>query len=201
MTAKRALIRLLKHGLSPKFCYLRKFAVQGGDVVIDLGANVGEVSEYFLARGADVHSFEPNPYAFEILKQRASKARLYQAAVSNYNGQAKLWLHNQHNESEIVFSQSGSLQKEKQNVSEDSVGVEVIDIETILEHHPRIKLIKIDIEGGEYDIMPTILRNIDRIDYVLLETHGAKNPAFAAREAELMSAISPYKDKIFTDWF
>jgi len=180
--------------------------VVANDVVIDLGANVGEVCEYFIPKRAIIHAYEPNPYAFELLKKRVGKyenIKLIPAAVSNYNGTSSLFLHKNHNEGEVHFSQASSLQAEKNNVSADGVEVEVQDIKDVLSRADHIKLIKIDIEGGEYDIMDEILAQGDKIDYILLETHEKKNEAFAQRHAALINAIeaSPHKHKIFMDWF
>lgn len=202
----RALKQQVKNIVSPKMTYLRRFGVMPGDVVIDLGANVGEVAEYFLGKGARVYAYEPNPYAFAILEKRTGRrkgATLFPAAVSDRGGKSRLWLHRDHNESEVKFSQASSLQAEKSNVSEDYVEVDVIAIADVLDAHAHIRLIKIDIEGGEYDIMDTVLANMHKIDYVLLETHEKKNAAFREKNDRLLEAIahSGHKDKIFMDWF
>ena len=41
-----------------------------GDVAIDCGANVGEVSARLLETGADVIAFDPEPWAVERLRER-----------------------------------------------------------------------------------------------------------------------------------
>jgi FkbM family methyltransferase len=194
----------IKTLVSPKYLYLKKFDIFAEDVVIDLGANVGEISEYFIHKGAKVYAYEPNAFAFQVLEKRLKKkanAHLYNLAVSNYTGPSKLWLHKQHKEGEIKFSQAGSLAQEKTNLSEDYIPVNVIDIAEVLAPHNHIKILKIDIEGGEYDIMPTVFQHIKKIDHVLLETHGTKNPAFREREAQLLKQVEEYKGKILTDWF
>ena len=145
------------------------------------------------------------PMHFSVLKKRLEHKKnviLHQAAISNYDGQAELWLHEQHTESEIGFSQASSLQAEKNNVSKDSVTVEVFHIASILSTYDHIRLLKIDIEGGEYDILDDVLKAADKIDIILLETHGDKNEAFADKEKELHQKIhaSPYRDKFYTDW-
>ncbi|MCK5285521.1 MAG: FkbM family methyltransferase [Alphaproteobacteria bacterium] len=204
------MIRFLKHTLktfiSPKHTYLKRFKIRPRDVVIDLGANVGEVTDYFLRKGAQVYAYEPNLHAFNVLKKRTQNnknAVLHQVAVSNYNGHAKLWLHEDHAESEVEFSQGSSLQSEKDNVSEEASDVVVMDIADILSAHTSIKLLKIDIEGGEYDIIDCVLENAGKIDNILLETHGQKHKAFAEKESILQEKIkhSPFKYKIYTDWF
>ena len=42
------------------------------DVVLDCGADVGEVTKVLAETGATVHAFEPDPYAFGQLKKRTA---------------------------------------------------------------------------------------------------------------------------------
>ena len=202
----RALKKSIKYVVSEKYIYLRQFSVNAGDIVIDLGANVGEISEYFVAKGAIVKAYEPNPHAFKILEKRLAKKKnitLYQSAVSNFTGTSNLYLFKDHMVDEVKFSQASSLQAEKENVSEDSVEVDVVNIKDILAEHDKIKLIKIDIEGGEYDIMDDIIDNIEKIDHVLLETHEKKNKAFRKKNDLLLAKIKDrgLENKIYMDWF
>jgi len=202
----RAIKTRLKAWLSPKYKYLNRFHIAPGAVVIDLGANVGEVSEYFLNRGAVVHAYEPNPHAYEVLHHRLhknSRIHLHQAAVSNTTGTAKLWLHRDHQGEEVKFSQAGSLKAEKNNLSSDFIEVPVTDIKAVLGAHDHIALLKIDIEGGEYDIMDEVLAQAHKIDHILLETHEKKSEAFRLRNDELLKAIaaSGHGQKICLDWF
>ena len=191
----------IKHFVSPKYAYLRRFEIRSGDIVLDFGANVGEVSEYFLNKGASVYAYEPNQHAACVLLNRhgrKKKLNFNSAAVSNFNGKSKLFLHHKHKE-----SQAGSLKPEKDNLCEDFIEVDVVDIRDVLKAHEHIRLIKIDIEGGEYDIMDEILSNADKIDYILLETHERKSDAFMKKNEDLLKKISysGAAHKIFTDWF
>lgn len=202
----RAVKTRIKHLVSPKYAYLNKFLVRSGDVVVDFGANVGEVAEYFLARGARVEAYEPNPYALELLERRIGRnrnARIFPVAVSDFTGKSKLWLHKLHRESEVLYSQGGSLRPEKANVSEDYVEIDVLGIADVLERYAHIRLLKIDIEGGEYEIMDDVLKNMNKIDIVLLETHESKGEGFRQKNETLMDKIekSGFRDRIFTDWF
>lgn len=202
----RKLRTALKHLLSAKYRYLHHFDIKKGDVVIDLGANVGEVSEYFLSKGAHVYAYEPNPYAFDVLTQRLSandNIKIFQKAVSDAKGKSHLYLHQEHAASEVTYAQGSSLEQDKENVCQDSIEVEVEDIKEILKAFDHIALLKIDIEGGEYRIIDDILENISKIDFVLLELHANKNPAFKDKEEDLLRKISQssYKKKFYTDWF
>lgn len=196
----------IKYLVSGKYAYLKTLAIGKGKLVIDLGANVGEVTEFCLACGAVVHAYEPNPYAFEVLKKRVGRYRsaiLYQKAVAAKAGKMPLFLHEQHRKSEVMYSQGGSLIAGKANVGTDSVEVEVAAIADILAAHDHIDLLKVDIEGAEYDILPTIMAQAEKIGTILLETHENKGADFAEKHEAFLKALEdcPHKNKFRLDWF
>ena len=44
--------------------------IKKGDICIDAGANVGNITAQMIDYGAKVYAFEPNPFAFAKLEQR-----------------------------------------------------------------------------------------------------------------------------------
>ena len=89
------------------------------DIVIDLGANVGLVSNFLARTGAQVISFEPNSQAFLELKSVASKysnIELRNEAAGIKNQKIKLFLHKNINITDEDLTQSSSLIADKPNV-------------------------------------------------------------------------------------
>tara|TARA_E500000178_G_C16982075_1_gene736292 strand:+ start:1301 stop:1771 length:471 start_codon:yes stop_codon:yes gene_type:complete len=103
------------------------------------------------------------------------KIKIFNFAVSNFTGKTFLYFHKKaKNISE--FNQRSSLKKEKDGLDiNKKIEVNCIDIKNILDQHNKIDLIKIDIEGSEYEIMPEIIKNKEKIKMVLCETHGNPN--------------------------
>ncbi len=152
-------------------------------VVIDCGANVGKVSHYLASTGAQVHAFEPNPYAFAKLHDRLERYRnvhLYPAAAADHEGEMKLYLHEQNELDPVKYSTGSSLLEQKNNISSNSYElVRVVDIADFIQKlGMRIHLMKIDVEGAEISIVNRLLESgqIDMIDRLLVERHDAKNP-------------------------
>ena len=58
-------------------------ALRPGDVVLDLGAYIGDTAQIFLNQGCEVHAFEVYPDAFLALQHNCPLAKCYNAAVGD----------------------------------------------------------------------------------------------------------------------
>ena len=179
----------------------RKFrkAVRGlgpKDVAIDCGANIGDFTAKMAARGARVHAFEPNPYAYAELEKRFAHSPnvvLYPCAVGASAGKVELHLHKQHEEDPVKWSVGSSLFPEKGNVSEqDTLVVDQIDLPAfIMELACPIGLLKIDIEGAEVALLHKLISDglIADIQSVFVEMHDDKIPSLVEGSAELRKRL------------
>lgn len=157
-------------------------------VFLDLGANVGRVSQYVndVSDGCKIFCYEPHPGAIQELKKlflSKSNVKIIEKAVSNIDGKQRLYFHeNSKNVHELHGSQSTSLVKEKNNIdSSNFINIETVSLEKVLSEHDFVDFIKIDIEGAEYDLLPDLIKNKDKIGKVACELHGkilpnGKNP-------------------------
>jgi len=148
--------------------------------VIDLGDNVGDISQcLYDLYGCNLHCYEPNIYAYEILKKRFIKKKkilVHNKAISKKNTKSKLYYHSLNYREPIKYSTGSSLSKHKDNINKETYQfVKTISIKDLLNKFNIIDLIKIDIEGYEYEILPFILKNKNKIKKVICELHG--NPA------------------------
>ena len=122
--------------------------IKKGDVVLDLGANIG----YYTLIGAKivrnegkVFAFEPSPGNFKILKKNI-EANGYknvvavQKAVSDKNGKIKLFLDRYSDASNSIYDVHDG---------KESVIVDSITLDDFLKNSGRIDFIKMDIEGAE----------------------------------------------------
>lgn len=159
-----------------------------GDIVIDCGANVGDVSAPFVDGAATVFAYEPNRAAYEVLSSRFKNRKnimCLNLAVSDNNGTAKLYLHEHNDRDPTVYSTGSSLNSEKTNINVetyDTVGV--VDLSEVVEEIKRISgknihVLKIDIEGAECEVIEKLMDKnlLSDITYVLVETHEKKNPS------------------------
>jgi FkbM family methyltransferase len=177
------------------------------DICIDVGANVGIVSEIFLSKGAEVYAFEPHPDAFIKLlevKRKYKKFTPLNESAGISEGKVKLYLHTSHHSDPLKFSTGSSLLNSKPNISEKFIVSDAIDFAKFLSRFPRIYILKMDIEGFEVELIPHLinLRSLNNVDHVFVETHEKKWPGLKDRTADMKQLVSasPYNNQIRWDW-
>ena len=171
-----------------------------GDVVLDCGANRGEVSHPLAETGATIYAFEPDPLAFAALAERLAgfaNAHPVQAAVSSEAGRAILHRSTTFGDDPLAATVSSTLASGKRDADAsgaNDVEVEVMDLRAILAAlaegripdglpapatpPSRIALLKLDVEGEELTLLPA-LHEADLLAPVactLVETHQRKFP-------------------------
>lgn len=167
-----------------------------GDIAIDCGAHVGEVTADLVSRGAFVYAFEPHPLAFAELDRRFGdhpRVRLFRRGVSDRPGTARLYLHRRASRRPLGRSYAASLLPEKRNLDpEEFVEIEVVCLsEFVLELERRVRLLKMDIEGAEYEVIHRLIDTgaIDRIDHLFCETHELKGPGLTRKTRRLRERL------------
>ena len=171
-------------------------------LILDLGANRGDFSKWALDRGATVIAFEPDKDAYLQLIKRLNRFENFfplNSAISNKTGLGKFYFHKNKKIDPIGFSISSSLLEDKKNIDNSFFNsVLCMNLEIIVKELP-IKLMKIDIEGAEALIWPTIKQNYQNIEYLLLEIHKTINKDLTS-EIELFIEKNGLQNKWRTDW-
>jgi FkbM family methyltransferase len=182
------------------------------DTIVDCGANIGEITTKMAATGAKVFAFEPDPWSFERLERNTKEfanVTRFQAAVGAQAGTLNLFRPAEFEDRPRRASTASSLVPGMRDVDEstDGIPVEVVGfadwIETKLGEGHKIRLIKVDIEGAELDLMESLMdRGLpDRVGLMLVETHQRQLPAEAERFAALRDRVKDFRAGcINLDW-
>lgn len=139
---------------------IQDFKLSGNDLVIDCGANVGEL--YFslltLTENFDYIAFEPDPKAFECLLMNLEdgKNKLYNFALSNNEGKTKLFIDTFGANSSIEFFGN------QKHVSVETRTLDSFNFE-------KVKLIKLEAEGHELEILNGSVNTLKRTEYITVD--------------------------------
>lgn len=139
--------------------------LHGGDVVYDIGANVGFFTLLAAKLGATVYAFEPLPRNVALLREHIAlnraAAHVFDVALSSSSGVARFTAGAHH--------AAGRLERD----GELDVRTEVLDRLVESGQIPPPQAMKIDVEGAEYDVLTGAAEVLTRHrPFILLSTHG-----------------------------
>jgi FkbM family methyltransferase len=152
--------------------YYVSYTPKEDDIIMDIGANIGDMPLKWGLLAKEIHSYEPMPDTFEILKLNTEKnelhnCKIYEGAVGHGEGDIKIWINLDKHQAHATASSIGKRMK-------DSLTVRKIDFtEEVKRIQPTV--IKIDIEGGEREILENVDDSVfDSCRVFLLEIHPTK---------------------------
>ena len=121
-----------------------------GDTFVDVGANVGYFSILagnIVGGEGQVHSFEPYPKAYSILKMNTEyrdNIKIYDIALSNVKGKSEFSIMDEGDRSSIGTNKN----------ARKVVNIKKNKLDNVLNKGvPKVDVIKIDVEGHELEVM------------------------------------------------
>lgn len=158
--------------------------------IIDVGAHAGFFSLYTAALNPSVKicALEPEPANFSALEENIklnpefNRIRLFNIALSSKTGETTLYLSpDSHNHSLLEeMAKTGKKSKVRSTTLGNFCTEQKIS---------RIALLKMDIEGGEHDIIKNLdPTEFDLIDYLFLEVHKTESDFYESLEMILRPA-------------
>ncbi len=144
------------------------------DYAIDCGANTGTFTRHLARTGCKVYAFEPDPVPFSILSKHLSNlpnVHLYRKAVANRNGTARLGRSDGFSDNPIDRSVESSLFVPDTG---DGIDVDLVNLAELIQKQTKPpRLLKMDIEGSEIEVLQSLIENnlLSQIQHVFVETH------------------------------
>ena len=161
-----ALLVALRHAYDNVDCHIETngeervqaiIAAAQPKIVFDVGANKGDWSNAFLARGSSstIYAFEPIAETYEMLRAAVPTVRSFRIALGAENGQA-------------VFGKGGILDGSSKyaEATQHFTGYETIEVrrgdDFVAEHDiAQIDYLKIDAEGMDYEVLQGFQKTIE----------------------------------------
>ncbi len=136
-------------------------------VILDCGANIGYTTLHYKRQypGAQITAFEPDPVFLPLLRRNlerngAGDVVVVDAAVWTASGQAP-WVTERKDGSRLAATCAA--------IPPASTSVRTVDLAAYLDQD--IDLLKLDVEGAEFDLVPHLGNRLDRVKNVLVEIH------------------------------
>lgn len=142
--------------------------LSAGDRVIDVGANLGNHALYWCrVAGAVVDAFEPNPASYELLNRNVeindapATLRVHHLALGSHEGRGS------------VIADPGN-PAEARVTRTDGGEVEIRRLDSLIGPDDRIRLIKVDVEGAELEVLRGAGDILRERPVLLVELHSAR---------------------------
>jgi len=147
-------------------------------VLFDIGARVGEFSiPFYKAHGGRIECYEPSPRNVEELSKRLGEHDVYHCihsvAVSDHSGSMPLHVW----DDPSLINASLYKGKEYGGDFDSVVEVGVIPFSSLLNTGDFIDVVKMNIEGAEYDCIMSVGAKLRRVGQFLIQVHG-ENPVY-----------------------
>jgi FkbM family methyltransferase len=167
------------------------------DTVIDVGANIGLWSEYIknIANVNTTYVVEPNKNALIVLQNSFGdddNVIIVDNAMSHIDGKLEFFINNEN-------STISSMMEEHRNCGAGSLNtvclVDSVRFDTFMKQHSidKVSLLKVDIEGAEYDLFYSLEKDdFDKIDSMLIEYHLGQNKTVESDVNKLTDYIESF---------
>jgi FkbM family methyltransferase len=175
--------------------------IKKGDTVIDVGANIGEFSllaSKIVGHGGRVFAIEPLPEICQKLKNNFLLNNF-----NNYNilknalGKEvdKVNIYKKSDSGNIGFIESVVDGKNLVKTN-DIIEVETLDNVILKNQIKKVNMLKIDVEGFEYDVFLGGRKSLDKIENIICEIHTKYLHKKGIDESKIFSILEKNKFKI-----
>lgn len=139
--------------------------------------------------GAEVHLFDPTPRSIEWMRSQSlpDGVTFHDYGIAAHDGTTVFFPPRR--ESSSHFS---PVKRYRGADHGEGVSARVYRLSTIVERlgHERLALVKMDIEGGEYDVIDDLASNPVAVDQVLVEFHHAYATIPVSRTVDAVACLS-----------
>ena len=139
-------------------------AKSASPTIIDCGGNVGTSILFFktIYPLSSIVCFEADPNVFQVLKKNVNHLEgvtLFQKAVWNHNDGIRMQLDN----------------ADGAHASSEGQEIASVRLKDILQSYEAVDLLKIDIEGAEFEVLEDVKNDLAHVERLFIEVHTFAN--------------------------
>lgn len=185
--------------------YFDNLHFQPGDVIIDIGANIGMVSVLLAKKYPylKIYSYEPVKVNYDNLVKNIEKNEIPEGTIIperkavTGDGKPVTMMFNPTNTGGSTISDVAKL---GYIVKDEDKNIESITLDQIFEKHnlKKVKMLKIDCEGAEYEVLKNCsVKNLKKIQYLRGEFHEDANVNPDNKCADLVEYCKKYIPDVY----
>lgn len=201
VTPDDALYWPIYHGLGyePEVTGIVRRLIKPGDTVLDVGANVGWFTSLFgklVGNSGKVIGFEPVPDNYSRLSEHvrinnlANNTEILQVAVGKEKSTVDIHVF------ENRTKARSSLSPLNETTSFTKIPVQLVTVDDILAERSikNITLMKVDVEGAEYDVLLGARRLLSKADapVIVIEINNDVNDSFGYKASDMKDLLKTY---------
>lgn len=161
-------LALYKHGIMHRQNWiLRDYRlpenlIRENDVVIDIGANAGELGIWTLRNRGQYIAFEPDPSAFLAMSNNTPTGKIFDVALSDENGSVDFYLNTAEADSSLF----------PPDRIQDTITVRKVTLDSFFEEigsPSTIRLLKVEAEGMEPEVLTGAINTLGAVEYVAVD--------------------------------
>lgn len=164
--------------------------IQPNSNCIDIGCHKGEMLDTILnlAPEGEHFAFEPIPSLFKELSDRYQhRAGIFQHALSDHDGTATF----QHVKNAPAYSGLMKRKYQVENPDIEEITVSLTTLDAIIPLRTKISFIKIDVEGGEFDVLRGGVELLKRdAPVVIFESGLGASEFYGTKSADLFDFLT-----------
>jgi FkbM family methyltransferase len=170
-----------------KTYFIDKISFSDGDVVIDCGANMGDLLLWFELRGVkiDYHGFEPNPVDFKCLRENCPSSAIYNSGLWNTEGSLDFYV-----STEVASSSFIEPPNYTEVIRVPSKRLDSYFLEG------RVKLLKLEAEGAEPEVLEGAVKLLPRIEYIAADIGPERGPTELSTREDVVKILATHNFEI-----
>ena len=139
-----------------KVFFLDRIDFKEGDVVMDCGANVGDLKIWFTMNNINITyiGFEPSPIEFQALKENVYPSEVHNIGLWKTEESLDFYINSQLADSSFITPINFY----------ETIRINALPLERFV--NQDVKLLKLDAEGGEPEVILGLLNKIKHIEYI-----------------------------------